>query len=169
LPTTEDYEYISNTGEDEVINIMNTQSGTYYIMVYASYHYCYMGACSAGEYTLTASTKATPLILGIPTSGTITHTEEKNYYEVTLSAIQNLFVTTHNTDNSNDFYIYAKHGSLPTPSDFDSKSETGEDETLSILNAQPQTYYIMVYAHNRYCYMGACASGDYTINAFTSK
>ena len=169
LPTITDYDTISNTGEDEVINIINTQSGTYYIMVYAYSHYCDGWGCSAGEYTLTASTNVIPLTFGIHTLGTINHTQEKDYYEVTVSAGQSLFVTTHNTDNRNDFYIYAKHGSLPTVTDYDAKSETGEDESLSIINTQSGTYYIMVYAFSRYCDGWGCASGDYTVKAFTSK
>jgi hypothetical protein len=169
IPTTIDYDTLSVTGEDEAISITNTQSGTYYIMVYAFSQYCDMWGCASGDYTITASTGVIALPFEISTAGTINHLQEKDYYEVSVSSGQSLFVNTHNADNKNDFYVYAKHGSLPTTSVYDAKSESGDDEAISITNTQSGTYYIMVYASSRFCDMWGCASGDYTITVFTSK
>lgn len=166
LPTTEDYDTISNTGEDETINITNTKAGTYYIMVYVAlydtYPYC------SHNYTITVSNCVTPLILSGPQmEGHISHFGEKHYYEVSVSSGQNFFVNISLTDGGDNFYLYAKYGSLPTRFDYDYKSETGEDEAISVINSQSGIYYIMIYAaaYDTYPY----CTHNYTITAFTSK
>jgi uncharacterized protein (TIGR02145 family) len=169
LPTITNYDTLSVTGEDEAISIKNAQTGTYYIMVYASSLFCDYNGCASGDYTITASTGVTALTFGISTAWAIIHSQEKDYYEVTVSSGQSLFVNTHNADNRNDFYLYAKYGSLPTTSVYDAKSETGEDEAISITNTQSGTYYIMVFAISRYCDYNGCAPGDFTITAISSK
>jgi uncharacterized protein (TIGR02145 family) len=161
LPTTADYDTISNTGEDEAISITNTQAGTYYIMIYAKNKDYFSG----GNYKITVSTSVTALIFGAPISSVFSHSQEKHYYEVAVAGGQNLFVNISIADSNDSFYLYAKYGSLPTSSFYDVKSETGEDEAISITNTQAGTYYIMVYAINKDYF----SSGNYTINAFTSK
>ncbi len=161
LPTTTDYDAKSETGEDGAISITNTQSGTYYIMVYASYYY----SAYSGDYTITASTAVTALTFGTSTGGIISHDGEKHFYEVSVSSGQSLCVNINIASSQFEFYLYGKYGSLPTTTDYDAKSETGEDEAISITNTQSGTYYIMVYASYYY----STYSGDYTITAFTSK
>jgi hypothetical protein len=160
LPTTSDFDAKSETGADEAISITNTQAGTYYIMVYASSLY---GFGWSGDYTITGSTCVTALTLGSTTAKTITHNDEKHYFEVTVSSGQNLFVNVNLASTRNDFFLYAKYGSLPTISVNDARSETGESEAISFTNTQAGTYYIMVYGSSLY---GFGYSGDYTIKAF---
>ena len=159
LPTTTDNDAKSNTGQDEAIHITNTKAGTYYIMVYASYYY----SNSSGNYTITASTSVTALTLGMTFAATMSHSGEKHFYQITVSSGQNLFVSLKLADSGyNDFYLYAKFGSLPTTTVNDAKSNTGQDEAISILNTQAGTYYIMVYASYYY----SNSSGNYIITTF---
>jgi uncharacterized protein (TIGR02145 family) len=160
LPTISDFDAKSETGADEAISITNTQAGTYYIMVYASLLY---GSGYSGDYTITGSTSVTALTLGSTITKTIVHDGEKHYFEVTVSSGQNLFVNVNLVFTGHDFYLYAKHGSLPTTTINDARSETGEDEAISITNTQTGTYYIMVYGSLLY---GSGYSGNYTIKAF---
>ncbi len=169
LPTTTDYDTLSITGEDEAISITNTQAGIYYIMVYGSYLSVDVFGLYNGNYTITATTRVTALTFGSSYTGSIVHLQAKDYFEVTVSSGQSLFMTTHNSDNNNKFYLYSKFGSLPTPSAFDAKSETGEDEAISITNAQSGTYYILVYAYYFSVDVFGLYNGDYTITTFTSK
>jgi hypothetical protein len=169
LPAITDYDTLSSTGDDEAITITNTLAGTYYIMVYASSFYSDMWGQASGGYTITASTDVTALCFGTTYAANISNVGEKHYYEVTVTSGKSLFVTTINTDNRNDFYLYVKYGSLPTTFNYDGKSETGESEATSITNTQSGTYYIMVYAKLCFSDMWGQASGNYTIISFTSK
>ncbi len=141
LPTTADYDAKSETGSDEAITITNTQSGTYYIMVYVSK----FNILDNRNYSITVSTSTIDLTLGTTYDAGIVHGGEKDYYEVTLSSGQSFLVNMHKAATVNHYFLYVKYGSLPTTLDYDAKSETGEDEAINISNTQSGTYYIMVY------------------------
>jgi len=144
LPTTTNYDYSSKTNQDEAINITNTQSGTYYIMVYADDYENLV----TGSYTITGSTSVIALTMESTYNASMSHYEEKDYYEVTTTSGQNLFLNVHINETYNDFYLYVKHGSLPTKTDYDAISATGDDEAINISNTETGTYYIMVLAHD---------------------
>ncbi len=155
VPSIMDYDVKSETGDDEAINITDTQSGTYYIMVYAHNRY----GTYSGSYTITASTSTMALTLGTTYDAIINYTQEKDFYEFTVTGGQNLMVNLHILNSEHAFYLYIKRGSLPTRLDYDAKSETGDDEVINIANTQVGTYYVMVYAYNRY----GTYAGNYTI------
>jgi len=158
LPTTSDYDARSVTGHDEAVNITNTQAGTYYIMVYADNHSSY----SSGSYTITGSTSVIALTLETIYDAAFSHEDEKEFYEVTVPGEHSLFVNVHVYASVQRYYLYIKYGSLPTGSDYDARSVTGDDEIVNIPNTQAGTYYIMVYADNHSSY----SSGSYSIKAF---
>jgi hypothetical protein len=142
VPTGTVYDVKSETGHDEAISIANTQSGTYYIMVYAKT----FNSSYSGNYKITGSTDVIVLNLGTTFNTTFNHTEEKHYYEVSVTSGQSLTVTIHRT-STNQYYLYGKYGSLPSGTVYDAISQTGHDETINITNTKSGTYYIMVYAN----------------------
>ena len=161
LPTETDYDAISNSGSDEAIGIFNTQAGTYYIMIFADGLY----SLNNGNYTITGATKLPILNFEIPIDNSIVTENEKHYYQVTIPTGENLFINL-NIDYASvhRFYLYAKFGSLPTQTDYDTISNTGDDEIISIFNTQAGTYYIMIFADGLY----SLNNGNYTITASTS-
>ena len=165
IPSITDYDTLSATGADEAISVTNTQAGTYYIMVFASYYHYYYSGPASGDYTITATTSVTSLTFGTTMAGIMYHQEEKHYYEVSVTSGQSFFVNTHNSDNANDVYLYIRYGSLPTTTVYDAKSETGDDEAVGITNSQPGRYFIMVYVSYYHYYYSGPAAGDYTIKA----
>jgi hypothetical protein len=155
VPTTIDYDTCSKTGADEAIHISNTQAGTYYIMVYAQDYENLV----TGAYTITGSTNVNSLNIGTNFNSTITHTQEKHFYEVDVQEGENLFVNVYRATTWQKYHLYAKYGTLPTLADFDANSVTGEDEFVGIFGTQAGTYYIMVFAHD-YEHL---ADGSYSI------
>ena len=132
-----------------------------------SYHYVVTAENDYGESDESDERNVTPVegfTSLLSETGTITHDGEKHYYEVSVSSGMNLFVTLELADTDQNFYLYVKYGSLPTTSDYDANSDTGNDEAIHITSTQSGTYYIMVYASYYYSYY----SGEYTITASTS-
>jgi hypothetical protein len=163
-PTSTNYDAQSTlwgTGVDQAVSIANSQTGTYYIMVYAnSYSSGY-----SGSYTITASTAFTSLTLGAGVIGSLSKTGDATYYQVNVSSEQKLFVTL-DVPSGQSYYLYVKCGSLPTTSDYDAQAaiwDTGVDQAASIYSTQAGTYYIMVYANS----YSASYLGSYTITALT--
>ena len=128
-----------------------------------TYYYVVTSKNGNGESNESLVAKATvPLLLQ---NSTISVTGEKDYYQVTVESGKSLFVNINIADPRQNMYLYVKYGSLPTTTDFDAKSETGDDEAISINNTQAGTYFIMVYVSYFY---GYSSSGDYTITASTN-
>lgn len=151
-----DFDTSSTTGNDELAVIQNTQSGTYYIMVYAFSH----SANYSGDYNLTVSNSLPSLSLETLQSSSFSHSGQKHYYQIACHSGQDLFVKLE-LDSRQSYYLYLSYGTPPTRDDFDASSTTGEDELAVIHNTQAGIYYAMVYVFSH----SANYSGEYTVSA----
>ncbi len=153
LPTTSDYDDMNSSSYDQSVEIANTQSGTYYIMLVS-------GNPSSNSYTITPRTSLESLTIGSPTSGTLSYYGAKQYYQLSLAAGLQLFVLLEKTISWNSS-VYIKYGQLPTTSDYDDMNSSSYDQSLEIPSTQSGTYYIMLVSGNP-------SSNSYTITPRTS-
>jgi hypothetical protein len=155
-PTRNDFDASSTTGDDQLVFIEGTQAGVYYIMVYASSHF----PDYSGEYTLAVRSNLDAMSFNTPIDQSFSNFGQKDYYRIEAVPGQNLFVKLE-YDYRQNYYLYASYGKPPTRNDFEFSSTTGEDELISVENAQAGIYYIMVYASAHF----VDYPGDYTIIA----
>jgi len=169
LPTTSNYlvRGYTNSADETVIITNQTVSvvpGRYYVMVTR-----YSGA---GQYSLLgilenpnngnnsgdASDNVIVLQSGSAVSASLSSSNPKAYFKITVNSGSLALKVTLDGPSGADFDLYVKKGALPTTSSYDVRGYTrSADETVTINNPSPGTYYIMV---NR-----CSGSGSFTITA----
>ena len=103
---------------------------------------------------------AAELSVGTAYEGTIPASRYAKLFQVTTTEtkVLQLFLDAETTTVRNE--IYVRYGSAPTRSDYDYSSASGTpDQTLTIDNAAPGTYYVLVYGD--YCPI----KSNYTLTA----
>jgi RHS repeat-associated protein len=140
-------------------------AGNYYFFVDVDRRHQVAGDTNHTNNLLAA---ATPTALVIPTltPGTATASSfsaaaQNRYFQVTVAPGQTLTVTLHSAASAGTTELYVSQLQLPTPGNFDfSARAIQQDQTLSIPNTQPVTYYILARAGS-----GAASLASFTITA----
>lgn len=127
--------------------------GNYYILVRTNSQNEVFEAAQLANNTSassqTISTSLPSLVLGAPTTGTLTGTGAGVLYQVTVPAGSDLNLNlTGPAGKTNELYV--AFGTMPTRQSFDARSVRPgiANQSLTVSNTQAGTYYILVYGAN---------------------
>ena len=118
----------------------------------------------AGASLQTLSLTIPALTIGSPAADTFGTPGQDHYYQVTVTAGQNLLLTVASQAASGTLSISERFGDLPVPGSTDETTAgtSGPGQTLAISPTQAGTYFIDVHSE-----AGAAASAGYTLTATT--
>ncbi len=104
------------------------------------------------------------LSVGGPADGAFTAAGQDDYYQINVSAGENLLLTLASQAPSGTVSISERFGALPAPgsTDLTTAGTPGPNQTLAVSPTQAGTYYIDVHSE-----AGAAASAGYTLTATT--
>jgi hypothetical protein len=140
LPTTSVYDRKSSLPfADQAADISSTQPGIYYILVRSVY--------GGWNFSITAHSNSSlpALEIGTATSGTMQGTWDVKFYQLPVSAGENLTLIMDTTTSGYTSELYVKFGALPATGDYDLKvGPANGDQVLQILNTQAGVYYLLL-------------------------
>ncbi len=104
------------------------------------------------------------LTVGAPAAGSFTAAGQDEFYQINVSAGENLLLTLASHAASGTLSISERFGALPAPGSTDETTAgtSGPNQTLAVSPTQAGTYYIDVHSE-----AGAAASAGYTLTATT--
>ena len=150
---------------DQFVEVPDTQSGTYYVLVRCTYDH----AGSADDYVLRADTLGSlaELEVGVQQEDTLS-AQDFDIYQLTPGEGQHLIVQLDNASHQDGNEIYIRHESVPDWTDmskFDARGRvTGHaDQFVEIPETEAGLYFVMV----RCIYDSASSSDAYTLRADT--
>ena len=133
------------SGSDRALHVQAEKAGYFYLLVDAR------SSDDPGSFTILADTSVTNLTLGQPIQAEIAEKGDDLYYQVYLSAGQDLFVTLDNPATET-YDLYGRFGDLPTrySSGYDAKGDggSGSDKALHVHAEQDGYFYVLVDAAN---------------------
>jgi hypothetical protein len=136
-----DFKRISRYADEE-LTIGPTQSGSYFILVYA-----YRGE---GQFSLSADIVSEELVLvpGQQIAGAIENTKGACYFRIPMDAGQRLMIDL-NGPLAADFDLYLRFGQRPTNVNYDQRSCSGSSiEKIEVAATQQGDYFGMVYSYH---------------------
>lgn len=149
VPTTSTYDcrpYLS--GNDEICDDADPQSGAYYIQVRA--YQSFSGVSLLATYDLANGGTSQAMINGETLNGLSGADGSETHYHLDVPAdARDLVVEI--SGGSGDADLYLKYGTSPTTSSYDCRPyEAGNDETCSVASPQSGVYHAMIDGYNAY-------------------
>jgi Ca2+-binding RTX toxin-like protein len=148
LPTSTQFDAAATTAghPSQFLDVVGTQAGTYYVMVYTNF----VGPLG-GDYTIQADTDdtLTELIPCMDHNDSLATNKDFDLYQVRVDAGENLIVQMYADNSYPENELYIRRGALPTWTVYDavSKLPVGPSQYLDIMDAQAGTYYVMAYTN----------------------
>jgi uncharacterized cupredoxin-like copper-binding protein len=150
---------------DQFVEIPQTQTGTYFVLVRCTYD----STGGSDDYALRADTLATlpSLGIGVQTDDMLGE-DDFDIYQVAPGAGEHLVVQLDNADDRDNNEIYIRHGAVPDwtdPAKYDADGTVPgyADQFVEIPQTQAGTYFVLV----RCTYDSTGGSDDYALRADT--
>jgi len=146
-PTNTEYDqkFKLENSADQILEVLDTQEGFYYILL--KNEDIYGGNTAKFNITAYTTDNFPSLTLGVPDTSIFNKDGDLKFYQLYLPPDEHLIITL------KDYYYYRdqnelfiKYGTIPTRNDFDEKSklENSADQILEVMNTKEGYYYILV-------------------------
>ncbi len=147
MPTTSTWDHrLMLPGNNESVNIANPQAGTWYVMLKGTQ--AYSGVTLEGDYSLGG--KVTLLSNNVPVPGIAGPASSEQFYKIEVPAGQ-AKLEIKMAGGTGDADLYVKFGAVPTTSDYDYRPYLiGNDETVTVNNPTPGSWFIMIRAYQAF-------------------
>jgi len=155
LPTTTAYDYRPyEVGNNETVTVANPDAGTWFIMLRG--YTAYSGATLTATYS--AAMTITPLTNGVGVTSLTGSAGSELYFSIVVPAGQTKLEISM-SGGTGDADLYVKKDSLPTTTSYDYRPYlSGNNETVTVNDPAPATWYIMIRGYSPYTGVALLAS-----------